>query len=974
MNNCRSDRRGWHHFWCWGQACLAVFLALGQAQAGEATPNAPRIKAAIVEDGYGAKGILASLTNEPALDARLLPPVKISFENLIEFDVVIVPSVALLSTDRSSEKALVQYVRYGGGLLLQHKACGLNADGRTLFPEAVRAVARHNGNKLVAHPEYRDQRMLQDVPPSYELSYTDYYTFNKTGTTSKVWVYGDGEPVAASAEAGNGRVFYNGACTGLGAGEVETAALGGERQILLNAVRWLAENRVSAFPAERLAAWRDKIKQEELKIKADKYDEIRAHRFDWFDEDLLQSAFLQRPPVETLGGRYFLIARVDFLNKFGYVRTRQNLHALKLMGVTDIIQLTIRGVRVYHPVKDDPFAKPDYSSAPGTYDPFAALLKAAAEEGMHVWFKLQLEHSSSLKASEKEFFARDGKGKLYPYKISDVLSPGYRAFLRRMIDLYAAKYAAYGSLKGMYVDMPYANGNDHLGDDADSFGGYCLKNFGEAPPENIKSDVDAFLKRTGPGDVWWRRWVLFKQWVNEDFNRELADYCKGKGFEFAIQVESSVIRSGGWAWGNNPYRMSRIAESAWIFSYPNLPGNEIFYVLPQSTAGSFNRLSLGQSATRSFRGHQAGLDFPFMKLWRPLLLGMTPTALDRQRKMIVNQREWSGAALLTRAAVLRNENNLLLRLGNSTPDEIWKKESPLLERLSYHFDWDVIMVENTNLYSNYRVLIAPPLSVSGLSEPNLDALRGYVNAGGIIVSLDAPWTTSRPDLTQEQDRAVEMSGKPGQVPSRGFAQREQSMGKGKVITVSATNIFQGLAQGEPDLFDPVLALLAGHANPEITLSSPTEPHVQIMTTLRKNNWVAVSLYSNDKTPAHCVVSVDLERLGLKHPAYRLLLLGRNMEQLRPGDWEGGRFGQAGFWTAADFRNGVRVSILKDDEVDLDNPRDMDLSAYTPFWQKYLQGQVFNNCRNESFRTRYYAHEIMVIAPADELNIEGEKID
>ncbi len=929
------------------------------------------VKVGVYARGYGAQGIFFALQTEKHVSVSVIKKGAVDLADLLAYDVVIIGSLKECPFE-TMEEALQEYVKYGGGLLLNHAACGLTRDETLLFPEIITKTAKMQGNVLL--PCKVQHAILSGVSEQYKYAYTDHFNLVK-GPVGEVLVRDfRGNPVVVCGYYGNGRVVANGACTGLATqSNIEQAPVDGERQVLLNAVTWAGRGRITLLSQEERKARLTAVRQEKDAQKIRQYDELMAKQYDWFDESLIRCTYLQRQPVEKTNGRIFMIARVDYLNNYGYERTRQNLRQLKLMGVTDIVQLTMRDCVIFHPTLVSG-ALPRYTA----YDPFMTLVKAAGKEGVGIWVKLQIGYG---KVADK-MLARNCKGDPYLQSkdkdLPDVLSNEYRAFLYRMIDEYATKYSAFGSLKGLYVDMPYSNAGDYLGDNLEDFKKFTIERFGEMPPQDC--NLDNIARKCDTKDVWWRRWVLFKEWVNEDFNKSISDYCRKKGIEYAIQVGTPAAYASGWSWGHDPYRLSSLGKSTWIFSYGGSVALEPLYSLDQSTSGSGPHGSWGEYNTRSLRGHRAGMELFFDgHLWRPFSGGMTNRGIDALRMHILNCREWSGGSILAKAAVLDNQSTLLLRLG-PVSNQVMQQVGDLFEDLSHHLDVDRIMVENTELYNRYSVLIAPPYSLEGLSQSVSDKLKEFVQHGGILLNLNSKWSISRADLTQEKDMTMEFTGSPVLETLKAseddsLAVIEKNIGKGRIVSITSHDMLKEAQKENGSAAKQFAALVCKLTEPPITLKSETDSRMKIMTTLKKNNWVAVTLWSDDKTPAHGIVRVDLQKLGLQYAGYRLLLLGRNMELLKPGDWAGGkRQGEANFWTPEDFKAGVAMTILKNDETDFRIPQDADLSAYPKNWADYIKNTVTPFFNKQDIRQRQYGYEIMVVAPSDELNIDGEKVN
>jgi len=326
----------------------------------------------------------------------------------------------------------------------------------------------------------------------------------------------------------------------------------------------------------------------------------------------------------------------------------------------------------------------------------------------------------------------------------------------------------------------------------------------------------------------------------------------------------------------------------------------------------------------------------------------------------------------------------------------------LLAALQRRQDADVIFTRATERYVQFRTLIAGPYSVEGLSDELYRGLRRFVERGGTILSVSADWTVSRPDLTQRRDITAEMvgvrygeaaegpasirAGKQemallGETPRRaveplpgtrvlatfspgsGPAVTEKPMGEGRVIGVH----FDAGAELEQETDPPWLGYFAS------LVRQATRPAIvaegegfRLITTLRKGNWIAVSLFP-DQVPSHARLKIDPAALGVAKDRFRMLMLGKQMEITRPGDL----WGDSGFWTAEELKSGFRVTVVADNDRNMPLPEQFDLSAFEGErgrrQAEYLDTITRDwwDSPNRGRSKRTYAHEIVVLAPGDE---------
>ena len=750
----------------------------------------------------------------------------------------------------------------------------------------------------------------------------------------------------------------------------------------------------------------DKFAVQALKVNSkvlSAKDEKR--RIEWFDENLLRCTFLERPSVEELGGRYFLIARSYYLNEFGYTRTRHNLHQLKKMGITDIIQLHIKGCDTFFPCDDKDAINQYNEKIDGEYDSLMTLVKAAAVEKMGVWIKLQYT-SHKL---HKKFMAKDADGKPYLWcgqKLPDLLNLEYRAFLHRMLDIFAGKYNKYGSMKGFYIDMPYTSGSDYLATYLDLFKKYCQDQYGEEPPiEEIAENLKKKDKWLEPENKWWRRFILFKNWVNEDFIKDISSYCHKVGLQFGLQIGTSRL----WT-GHDPYRLSKYAD--WVWMYPCRKNYEPMYVLPHSLpGGTFQKVQFSKAVSYSFRGHFGNMHVFFHSgMQTPVLEGNTPRMLHERKKNIITTREWAGAEPLTKIAILYNQRNMWLRsIERNSPSA--RNDYMLLDKISLYEDADRIYIEAMDMYKNYNVLIATEFSTGGLSQDIIDKLKKFVADGGTIITLGGKWSISKPDLTDERDLTAEITGlKARDIFSEAPMGKvldlfEKKVGKGRIITITSPNLFTALKTGDKDIEKEFVNLLQQYSDSAVSIiNSPKnkpDKDASVITTIRKNNWVGVSLlpdnqaYPDPREPVSVRVSIDIEKLEIKGDKFRVLLLGRGLELLKELPYSSRKSfrepfmrGKDFYWSVEDLKKGVKITILPDNQSDLIVPEELPeprrCKKYVNRWKR-LEDELFSESAMlksyEDFKKGWYsrvkerdfAYEIMVIAPYDEINIEGRNV-
>ena len=258
-------------------------------------------------------------------------------------------------------------------------------------------------------------------------------------------------------------------------------------------------------------------------------------------------------------------------------------------------------------------------------------------------------------------------------------------------------------------------------------------------------------------------------------------------------------------------------------------------------------------------------------------------------------------------------------------------------------------------------------------------LKKYIERGGTVINIGGTFSTANADLTNEEDVTEEMTGIPLSSLASSSATddgpliaHEKAMGKGKIITLKCPDtLMERLAAEDEKTAGRFAALVEELAQPEIWIRpSAQDSDVELVSTLKKNNWVAAALYPNAKA-AHVKVFFDMERLGVKSPYYRVLLLGQQAE-LHPAFTDNRK---ALFWKEEQLRDGIDIAILPDNDRDLKLPElkigdKSDPHHVLNNWVVKVTTELFEKSRVH----RSYEHEIVVVTPYDELTIDGEKAD
>ncbi len=983
--------------WVVWQAAVLVSMS---ANAADATQ--PPVKVGVCLRSLGAASIAKALAQDKTFTVAKFK--EIDTDTLLAHDVVVIGACAL---DKPSQiKALRTFLACGGGLVLNHQACGRNLP-ETFFPTVARRVIDRREDPMLVVKQ-ADHPLAAGLAERWEHSYHDHLFLEPGPDGTTVLVDREGAPVVVAGTVGAGRLVMNGALSGYRYDPVsyhqgEAEPQGAELRLVSNALRWAAVARLTTLGAEELAARRN---QAERDLRLDDLSKLLPTA-DWFAPEMLRGSYLPLRPVSELGGRFFITYdrqtwRGYKLNRistpqqaeFFRHRLRIDVQQLKWLGVTDIIYwVDTSGDRVSHDT-----ALPESRLEYRGIDPLAELIKAATAENMNVWASWHSCAESQQFADR--YCARDDQGHFYLYGgkkyCEDLLSPAYRQRCYAMLDEYAAKYKPLGNFLGLAAyDELWFTGVDFHGDDLPLLERFCLERFGEKPPADMAQRLARARQWTDTDDVWRRRYILFKQHVMTSFWRDLVEHAHRRELQVGVQLLATAYYPTGWTWGMDNVALSQLPADFFNGSSSKNPAHSYRNMLLWSHVGD----SWGAYNTHCLRGGPGGIFFTFNQLWRLVMYANNPALPRELGRHIYNQRMWANSQPLARAAFLHNQNALQMLLPDARPQTY--REVALFRALQRRLDGDWIFSQDTHRYREFDLLVAPPYSVRGLSPDMYGKLRAFVQDGRTLISVNSDWSVAREDLTQEQDRTADMLGVTyGETPRaaaavlrwpQGDVHLQADTSRRAVRVLQGTEILATFADGTPAITRRPLgkgtviglhfaadAELEKQDNPALAacfgslLAEAIRPAIlaegdgfRVISTLKKGNWLAVALYP-DTIPSRCVLRVDTKALGIDKDGFRMLMLGKRMEIGRPGDL----WGETGFWTAEELKRGFPVTLVADDDRNMPLPDNLDTSEFRS--QKndqaaYVEGvtREWWDSQTRGRRKRNYAHEIVVLAPGDE---------
>jgi len=220
-----------------------LFVGRTEAERGsELSRSAPvgsGARVAVLDGGYGSRGILACLRRRGDFAAYPIA-------SLAELGGAggVRPAVLVLTQrrdpgelDDAARAAVRLFVEAGGGVLLTHDACGYRYHPM-LFSEIVRSCRTHERESAVtAEPGSLLERELGPEP--VEHSHYDHVVI-EPGEAGSVAARGRAGPVVVWGETGRGRVVACGIALGIDRDERDSAPEGREAELLSAMIRYLA--------------------------------------------------------------------------------------------------------------------------------------------------------------------------------------------------------------------------------------------------------------------------------------------------------------------------------------------------------------------------------------------------------------------------------------------------------------------------------------------------------------------------------------------------------------------------------------------------------------------------------------------------------------------------------------------------------------------------------------------------------------
>lgn len=949
----------------------------------------------------GAEGMREVLAAEPDIEAEVVD--ELDEPTLFQFDVVILGSVKGGVATPDWLNAVDLYVRCGGGMLLHHDATGFRGWADSPFPELFKGTGRLRSRQVRITAEHP---VTQGVEEEFEHAYFDHIVLEKRDLGNVLARDAQEHPVVIAGSEEHGRVVGNGMVTGYTADngvQSEAAPEGGERTLLLNAVRWLAESRLTALPEAELTSRRDRFAADIALREASVMERVDARGGiaggdprSWYSESKLNEQGFVHPPVQLLPGRFFMFDGMftGLANRKGtgraYGEVRSLVRQMKWAGVTDIITQSGGPVMKFRYQTNLPNTQKLPDADRYGFDYLEVLCKAAAEEGLDVWGFWHPSQGGPYKISDPE-------GKPYG-DLLDIKDPRVLEAAKRTIDELAERYNTHGNFKGIFIDElwhPFVY--DRMEGQVDAYIAFCESRFGETPPDDL--DLPALFAQGRdwhePADKWWRRYVLFRNTFTVDFIEQVTEYANARGLRTMPQIGFGF----NWFYGHgNTHRLARAGNMLWSYEHRNNTRYE-HYPKDRVITATHTRSPSGYQLVAHLRG-LFGSQFALEQTWLPVGFGKNPRAVEVWKRQIQTNRAWYGAEPMTRYAVLTNRIGLDLAHRNAT-DVFERNEQAVQLALSRSHPTAMLMVRDTQIYDRYPALIASQYALEYLPAAVYDGIHDYIRGGGHVLMLGTCVSTSREDHTQVIDRTVEFAGVESlpQGEAAGEVRRDVAFDfegntyQFDVIHTRTTELAEGVDvlvahEGEPLIsehrhgegrvvmlhFDVTRLLNDAGASPEAVrlmsalLQRAEQPALRIegdvmtFSAIRKGNWVVVAFLPRgskfdttlgQSVPAHGRLHIDMAKLGIEADRYKVINLARDREMMPQGeDWD--FFGRH-YWTQRSLlEEGIDVFMPPHSLEHLELPSKVE--------DEYVRRWILPRWPS---RARALEHDIIAIAPAAE---------
>jgi len=222
---------------------LAVIVCLFFTLKSFADKGSGNISVGIIKSGKYAEPIYDILHKEKGITPVYLED--LNYKTLSRLKIIVLPVSCKMDKFAENWMAAVRaFAESGFGILLLHGNVG------ELFPEIgikyIRAETL-SAKKAAEHP------VTRGIKDNFEHTYWDHFNI-KPGNKATILIEDKWkQALVVCGTYGAGKVLLDGMATGIGPGDKPAYPRGGESDILINGIKWLAEDSPANFPS--IAEW-----------------------------------------------------------------------------------------------------------------------------------------------------------------------------------------------------------------------------------------------------------------------------------------------------------------------------------------------------------------------------------------------------------------------------------------------------------------------------------------------------------------------------------------------------------------------------------------------------------------------------------------------------------------------------------------------------------------------------------------------
>ncbi len=301
-----------------------------------------------------------------------------------------------------------------------------------------------------------------------------------------------------------------------------------------------------------------------------------------------------------------------------------------------------------------------------------------------------------------------------------------------IIDEIGGKYGKYKSLAGIYHhELDNTEANTNYSNRKAEFSAWCQKEFGE-------SYSGAMPPATDTGNKWWRRFVLYRCAIMDNFvqalNRQAVKYGLQNAFCY-YDIES--YKGASWRWGYDPVMLEKSCDYIWA---PVRDRSGKIYLSLDKGMFDFGPSYFGNNLTEVFMYAFHGR--PILSFWEGRASLFVDIIRDyyRKRKLsgdfyadymlhtkeMVNtffgsknlagwlglMTRWQGGETTARIAVAGNPLTFVLKHPEITGAAYVRSVEPLYQALDRYFDVDGVLLNgkfaiNPENLEKYECIIIP---------------------------------------------------------------------------------------------------------------------------------------------------------------------------------------------------------------------------------------------------------------------------